>query len=236
MTDERIGDLQHQEVEKIVRAALRVGESVAQRRAATLARAARISHEGVESLRRTLDVERDAAQRLCRRALDPRFWDDPSTRVDDVREAVQAARAFAPWDPEAALAARECDKHAGRADAQSEAQHPKTVDARERVDEAEATAPADNVQVPRADTESAEATRSVVTWDSAQARAEWITQKAHASAGQDVHALHGALLADTSLHAPARKTFVSQAKKGRKGSTVSSYRANKMRHKRSQTL
>lgn len=232
---ERIGDLQHQEIEKIIRAALRLGESVAQQRAANLARAARMSHEGVESLRRTLGVERDAAQRLYRRALDPRFWDDPSTRVDDVREVVQAARAFAPWDPEAALAARECDKHAGISDAQGESHHQR-IDVSERVDEAEATAPADNVQVPRADTHSAEATRSVVTWDSAQARAEWITQKAHASAGQDVHALHGALLADTSLHAPARKVLVSQAKKGRKGSAVSSYRANKMRQKRSHTL
>lgn len=125
MTDERIGDLQHQEVEKIIRAALRLGESVAQRRAANLARAARMSQENTERLRRTLNVEHDAAQPLYRRALDPRFWDDPSTRVDDVREVVQAARAFAPWDPEAALAARECDKHAGILDAQGRPRTPR---------------------------------------------------------------------------------------------------------------
>lgn len=235
MTDERIGDLQHQEVEKIVRAALRVGESVAQRRAATLARAARISHEGVESLRRTLDVERDAAQRLYRRALDPRFWDDPSTRVDDVREAVQAARAFAPWDPEAALAARECERHAG-IEAQAQAQRLKTVDEVEHVEAAAAQASSNGEQTPRVGAERDDATRSAAAWDSAQARADWITRKASGAPGADVHALHSVLLADTSLHAPARKTFVSQAKKGRKGSTVSSYRANKMRHKRSQTL
>ncbi|MDY3666339.1 MAG: hypothetical protein SOX57_07410 [Schaalia hyovaginalis] len=235
MTDERIGDLQHQELEKIIRAALRLGEAVAQQLATRMARDRAVSAEHAQRLREALTTERDAAQRLYRRALAPAFWEDPSVKVDEVTEVVKAARAFAPWDPEAALAARECERHAG-IEAQAQAQRLKTVDEVEHVEAAAAQASSNGEQTPRVGAERDDATRSAAAWDSAQARADWITRKASGAPGADVHALHSVLLADTSLHAPAR-TSVSkpQAKKARKTAAASSRTAT-MRQSRRHSL
>lgn len=235
MTDERIGDLTHQEVEKIIRAALRIGEAMAQRRAATLAREGQRSAEHAERLRRALGDERDVAQRLYRRALDSRFWDDPNTSVDEVTAVATAAKQFAPWDPEAALAARECEHRAGQAQvAESEARRLREVDELEHVEDVEARMETGGEVTPRAGAERDDATRSSAAWDSAQARAEWLASKQVATS--DVHALQGALLADSSLHQPARKALAASKTKRGKGTGASGYRANKMRQKRAQTL
>lgn len=235
MTDERIGDLTHQEVEKIVRAALRLGEAMAQRRAASLASEGRRSMEHAERLRRALGEERDVAQRLYRRALDTRFWDDPNTSVDDVTAVVQAAKQFAPWDPEAALAARECERHAGlTVEAEQVAARAQAVDELEHIEEVQAREASKGEETPRVQAESADAVSSSAAWDSAQARAEWLASKQDATT--DVHAFHGVLLADASLHQPARKALAASKTTRGKSNVLSGYRANKMRQKRAQTL
>ena len=228
MTDERIGDLTHQEVEKIVRAALRLGEAMAQRRAASLASEGRRSMEHAERLRRALGEERDVAQRLYRRALDTRFWDDPNT-------SVQAAKQFAPWDPEAALAARECERHAGlTVEAEQVAARAQAVDELEHIEEVQAREASKGEETPRVRAETADAVSSSAAWDSAQARAEWLASKQDATT--DVHAFHGVLLADASLHQPARKALAASKTTRGKSNVLSGYRANKMRQKRAQTL
>lgn len=98
------------EVQKAWRAAMQVGEFLARRRQHALAAAEDHSREAAHAIRSVIEDERRQAEPIYKKALDSTWWDTTST-VDAAR-VYGAAKRFATLDPQAALAARTCEREA----------------------------------------------------------------------------------------------------------------------------
>lgn len=98
------------EVQKAWRAAMQVGEFLARRRQRALSAAEDHSRESAHSIRSVIEDERRQAEPIYKKALDSTWWD--TTSAVDAATVYGTAKRFATVDPQAALAARTCEKEA----------------------------------------------------------------------------------------------------------------------------
>ena len=98
------------EVQKAWRAAMQVGEFLARRRQHALAAAEDHSRGAARAIRSVIEDERRQAEPTYKKALDARWWD--TTSAVDAARVYGASKRFATLDPQAALAARTCEKEA----------------------------------------------------------------------------------------------------------------------------
>ena len=98
------------EVQKAWRAAMQVGEFLARRRQRALSAAEDHSRGAAHAIRTVIEDERRQAEPVYRKALDKDWWE--TTSAVDAATVYGAAKRFATLDPQAALAARKCEKEA----------------------------------------------------------------------------------------------------------------------------
>lgn len=98
------------EVQKAWRAAMQVGEFLARRRQRALSAAEDHSREAAYAIRSVIEDERRQAEPIYKKALDAHWWE--TTSAVDAATVYGAAKRFATLDPQAALAARTCEREA----------------------------------------------------------------------------------------------------------------------------
>lgn len=98
------------EVHKAWRAAMQVGEFLARRRQRALSAAEDHSQEAAHAIRGVIEDERRQSEPVYRKALDKDWWE--TTSAVGAARVYGAAKRFATLDPQAALAARTCEKEA----------------------------------------------------------------------------------------------------------------------------
>lgn len=107
---DQVLDVMSLEVQKLFRAAMQVGDYLAQARQHALQRAEASSLEQARSLRAAIETERRAAEPIYGSALREQFWHDVTP--EKAAYVYGVARRFAAVDPQAALSARVCEKEA----------------------------------------------------------------------------------------------------------------------------
>lgn len=108
--EDMVVDTARGEAQKAWRAAMQVGEFLARRRQRLLSRAEEHSKDATRAIRETMEDERRLAQPVYSRALDKGWWD--SVGPNEAATTYGVAKQFATLDPQAALAARTCEKEA----------------------------------------------------------------------------------------------------------------------------
>lgn len=108
--EDAVVDTARGEAQKAWRAAMQVGEFLARRRQRLLARAEEHSRAATQAMRDTMEDERRLAQPVYSRALDKDWWDIVGPK--DAATTYGVAKKFSTTDPQAALAARTCEKEA----------------------------------------------------------------------------------------------------------------------------
>jgi hypothetical protein len=98
------------EVQKAWRAAVQVGEFLARRRQRALSAAEDHSRGAAHAIRSVIEEERRQAEPIYKKALEAHWWE--TTSAVDAATVYGAAKRFATLDPQAALAARTCEKEA----------------------------------------------------------------------------------------------------------------------------
>jgi hypothetical protein len=108
--EEDVVDQLKAEMAKLFRGAAQVGEFLARRRSAALAAAEKASRRQARAQAEAMEEERRLAEPFYTRALDTAWWDTAS--AVEGAESYGHAKRFASLDPQAALAARTCEKEA----------------------------------------------------------------------------------------------------------------------------
>jgi hypothetical protein len=98
------------EIQKMWRAAAQVGAFLARLRQRALAAAEQSTTRQTRAVREAMEAERHLAEPFYTRALDPAWWEHATPA--DGAEAYGHATRWASMDPQAALAARACEKEA----------------------------------------------------------------------------------------------------------------------------